>query len=78
MLYTVTYPAEYGEYPLFYFIPGGPEGVIPAEWYTDFLQRVVSHGFVVAAVDPFYPLISSSSDNHASMAASNEIHLEWV
>lgn len=79
--HKVIHPQEAGEYPVYYFVPGGPEGVIPAEWYTDVLTRVVSHGFIVAAVDPFYPALSHFRRSHIEqddLITKNLKHVTWV
>ena len=65
---------------MWYFIGGGPEGVIPAEWYSETLKRIVSHGFIVAAVDPLFPGIQEpSKHSDGALLASKPIqHLDWV
>lgn len=79
LIFVVIYPAEQGVYGVVYFVPGGPEGAIPAEWYTDFLTRVVKHGFIAVAVDPFYPALDVTS--YASFTGLPDkliAHLQWV
>lgn len=81
-LFVVIYPRAAGLFPIVYFIPGAPSGVIPAEWYTDILTRVASHGFIALAVDAFYPAAGLGSD--AKLGAGGKLidkhlhHLEWV
>lgn len=74
---AVIYPGRSGAYPLVYFIPGAPAGFIPAEWYTDLLSRVVSHGFIVLAADAFWPAVDSPNNNLEALPDKHSINLQW-
>ena len=83
LLVTVIYTRAAGYFPIVYFIPGAPSGVIPAEWYTDLLTRVASHGFIALAVDAFFPA-ADLKQNGGKLNSGGKLidkhlhHLEWV
>jgi len=50
---VVYYPKVPGTYSALYFI-GGLGGIIPAEFYTDLLKSIASHGYIVIGVDHIF------------------------
>ena len=53
------YPVAEGTYAPVVFVPG-LYGVIFAEWYSDVLSMLASHGLIVVGVDLFWPAVSSN------------------
>jgi len=74
----VFHPNISGEYPVFYFVPGAPEGIIPSTWYSDVLSRIVSHGFIVLAVDAFWPLVDLRQDLEGGLVQRHLDNIRWV
>jgi len=59
MCVVVFYPLEPGDYAPIVFIPG-LSGILPPELYSDTLEHLASHGYVVVAMDT---VISLDVDN---------------
>lgn len=64
------FPTSKGLYVPVVFVPG-LYGAIYAEWYSDVLSKVASHGFIVIGVDPFWPASHVHTNrNHTTTTAS--------
>ena len=53
------YPVAAGTYAPVVFVPG-LYGLIFAEWYSDVLSMLASHGLIIVGVDLFWPAVSSN------------------
>ena len=53
---TVHYPTVAGTYAPILFIPGF-KGVVYPAFYTTVLSKFASYGYVVAAIDPYWPAV---------------------
>ena len=63
------YPVAAGTYAPVVFVPG-LYGVIFAEWYSDVLSMLASHGLIVVGVDLFWPAVSSNSTTDSNTTTS--------
>ena len=57
MYYVVFYPLEPGEYVPIVFVPG-LDGIVPPNIYSDTLQHLASHGYVVITMDTVVPPVA--------------------
>jgi len=58
--YVVFYPLEPGEYVPIVFIPG-LYGIASPDMYSDTLQHLASHGYIVIAIDTVVPSLNVDS-----------------
>ena len=49
---------EAGTYAPIFFIPGW-HGLIYSEWYSTVLAKFAGYGYIVAAVDPHWPILEN-------------------
>ena len=72
----VYYPLEAGEYVPIVFISGF-YGIIPGDLYSDTLEHLASHGYVVIAIDTVIP--SANSDSvQCNLAKKVYEEIQWV
>jgi len=55
--YAVFYPLEPGEYVPIVFVPG-LDGIVPPNIYSETLQHLASHGYVVITMDTVVPSVA--------------------
>ena len=72
------YPLEPGEYAPVVFIPG-LDGIVIPNVYSDTLEHLASHGYVVVAMDTVLPSISDDSLHKAEILAKKVYEeIQWV
>ena len=72
------YPLEAGEYVPIVFIPAF-RGIIPGDLYSDTLEHLASHGYVVIAMDTVLPSANSNSVHKAEILAKRVYEeIQWV
>ena len=72
------YPLEPGEYVPIVFIPG-LEGTVPADFYSDTLRHLASHGYVVVAMDTVLPSIADNNLHKTEVLAKRVYEeIQWV
>ena len=79
-LTVAYYPVANGSYAPVLFVPG-LYGVIYAEWYSDVLERVASHGFIMIGVDTFWPAVSDTPTPPGNITEEPQFIfkiLQWV
>ena len=54
---SAYFPTSKGSYAPIVFV-SGLYGLLYAEWYSDVLTKLASHGFIVMGVDTFWPAAS--------------------
>ena len=75
----VYYPLEAGEYIPIVFIPG-LQGTVPPDFYSDTLEHLASHGYVVVAMDTVLPSVSYDGNVHKTELLAKRVYeeIQWV
>jgi len=78
MLILVYYPLEPGEYVPIVFLPG-LEGVVPPDLYSDTLEHLASHGYVVVSMDTVVPSVADNNLHKSEILAKKVYEeIQWV
>lgn len=74
----VYYPLEPDEYVPIVFIPG-LQGTVPPDFYSDTLEHLASHGYVVVAMDTVLPSVSYGGLHKTEILAKRVYEeIQWV
>ena len=73
------YPLEAGEYVPIVFLPGLQGTVLP-DFYSDTLEHLASHGYVVVSMDTVLPSVSYGSSVQKTELLAKRVYeeIQWV
>ena len=79
LVVLVYYPLEAGEYVPIVFIPG-LHGIVPPDIYSDTLEHLASHGYVVVSMDTVLPSVSYDGGVHKTDLLAKRVYeeIQWV
>ena len=73
----VYYPQKSGEYATVYFV-GGLYSIVLAEYYSDFLRKIASHGFFVFGIDYDFPGKATGAENGLNYRQDINVYFKQI